>query len=165
MGFLMKRQMPELLPLIEAPKGGEPIVFDEEEQQAIDENVQRQLDYLKHDSGGRIFPREVTETLSIGFAVDALRNVVQRRTYHSDLKGAASTCMKLLGISVERSGDWLLLAKILALYGDAVRSRHFLNVAKKERRKYGETKDTKAYWQSKLRDVEDIIKSKGSEHK
>ena len=165
MGFFSKERSPEMPPLVEAPKGGEPIVFDEEEQQTIDEEVQKQLDYLKHDSGGRVFPREVTETLSIGFAADALRNVVQRRIYHSDLKGAASTCMKLLGISVERSGDWLLLAKILALHGDIASSRHFLNVAKKERSKYGGTKDTKAYWQSRLQDVEDIIKSKGSKHK
>ena len=79
MGFFSKEQLSKMTPLVEAPKGGEPIVFDEEEQQTIDEEVQRRSDYLKHDSGGRVFPREVTETLSIGFATDALRNVVQRR--------------------------------------------------------------------------------------
>lgn len=162
MGFFSKEQPPEMSPLVEAPKGGEPIVFDEEEQQAIDEEVQRRLETV---SQGKVLPAKVTETLSAGFAADALRNVVQRRIYRSDLKGAASTCMKLVGISIERSEDWLLLAKILALHGDIVRSKHFINVAKTERRKYGETKDTKAYWQSRVQDVEDIIKSKGSKDK
>jgi len=161
MGFLSKGKLPEMPPLVEAPRGGEPIVFDEEEQKAIDKEVQRRLEVV---SQGKVLPNNVTETLSIGFATDALRNVVQRKIYHKDLKGATSTCMKLLGISIERSGDWVLLAKILALHGDTVRSRHFLNVAKKERRKYGETKDTKAYWQSKVQDVEGIIKSKESGH-
>lgn len=162
MGFFGKEQRPDMPPLVEAPKGGEPIVFDGEEQQAIDKEVQRRLEYLRHDSGGKIFPAEVIETLSAGFAADALRNVVQWRILRSDLKGAASTCMKLLGISIERSGDWLLLAKILALHGDIARSKHFIEVAKKERRKYGETKETRAYWDGKVQDVENIIKSKGS---
>ena len=155
MGFFSKEQLPKVPPLVEAPKGGEPIVFDEEEQQVIDEEVQRRLETV---SQGKVFPAKVVETLSVGFTADALRNVVQRRIYHNDLKGAASTCMKLLGISLERSDDWLLLAKVLALHGDIARSRHFLSVAKKERRKYGETKDTKAYWQSKVQDIENIIK-------
>ena len=162
MGFFRKEQQPEMPPLVEAPKGEEPIVFDEEEQQAIDKEVQRRLEAV---SQGKTFPAAVTETLSKGFAADALRNVVQWRINRSDLKSAASTCMKLLGISIIPSNDWLLLAKILALYGDTVRSRHFINVAEKERRKYGETKDTKAYWERSVQDVEDIIKSKESEHK
>jgi len=161
MGFFSKEELPEIPPLVEVPKGGEPIVFDEEEQQAIDGEVQRRLEAV---SQGKVFPAKVIETLSMGFAADALRNVVQRRIYNNDLKGAASACMKLLGISLERSGDWLLLAKILAIHGDIARSKHFINVAKKERNKYGETKDTKAYWQSKIQDVEDIIKSKGIRH-
>lgn len=162
MEFFSKEQLPEMPPLVEAPKGGEPIVFDEEEQQAIDKEVQRRIETV---SQGNVLPTKVIETLSVGFAADALRNVVQWRIYRNDLKGAASTCMKLLGISLERSGDWLLLAKILALHGDTVRSGHFLDVAKKEHRKCGETKDTEAYWQGKVQEVEDIIKSKRSRHK
>ena len=44
--------------------------------------------------------------------------------------------MKLIGISIEPSNDWLLLAKIFALHGDIVRSKGFLDYAKNARKEY-----------------------------
>ena len=92
MGFFSRRQSPDMPPLVEAPKAGEPIVFDEEEQKAIDGEIQRRLDYLKHDSGGKVFPKGVTETLSRGFSADALRNVVEytKRGYAKGVGGVST---------------------------------------------------------------------------
>lgn len=163
MGFFSKRQSPDMSPLVEVPKAGEPMVFDEEEQKAIDGEIQRRLDYLKHDSGGKVFPKEVSETLSQGFAVDALRNVVQRRIYQDDLKGAASTCMKLLGIALEiMPNDWLILAKIFALHGDSKRANNFIAQANKTFRKlrFDKMGDySNEGWKIQVQEVMNIIDS------
>ncbi len=135
MGFSRSRQYPNMPPLVEALKGGEPIVFDGEEQQAIDKEIKYQYDNYYKD---KIFPKDIAETVSKVFAADGLRKVVKSRLNSSDLKGAASTCLKLLGISIEPSNDWLLLAKIFALHGDIVRSKGLLDNAKNARKEYKE---------------------------
>ncbi len=133
MGFLRRRQAPDMPPLVEAPKGGEPIIFDEEEQLAIDKEIKYQFDTFHKD---KIYPDIIAEPLSKTFAADGLRKVVNSRLHSGDFKGAASTCMKLLGISIIPHPDWLLLAKIFALYGDTVRSKGFLDNAKKTRKQH-----------------------------
>ncbi len=163
MGLFRRRQSPDIPPLVDLPKAGEPIVFHEEEQQAIDEQVQRELDYLKHDSGGKVFPKEVTEILSTGFATDALRNVVKRRLSRSDLKGAASTSMKLFGIALEiMPSDELILAKIFALHGDSIRANNFIAAANKTFKKlrFDKMGDySNEGWKIQVQEVMNIIDS------
>jgi hypothetical protein len=135
MRVFRRQKLPSMPPLVEAPKGGEPIVFDGEEQQSIDKEIKRQYDNILKD---KIIPEVVAEPVNKVFAADGLRKVVQSRLNSGDLKGAASTCLKLLGISIEPSNDWLLLAKIFALHGDVVRAKGFLDNAKNARKEYKE---------------------------
>jgi len=159
MGFLRRRERADIPPLVEPPKGGEPIVFDEEEQRAIDKEIKYQYDNFYKD---RIFPKDVAETLQSGFAARALREIAKSKLSRGDLKGAASTCIKLLGLSAIYEGDWLLLAEIFAEHGDIVRSKGFLDTAKKvhRRNKMGGTSEFESVWGNMVQKVRNIIKSK-----
>lgn len=160
MGLLRRRQSPDIPPLVEAPKAGEPIVFDEEEQLAIDKEIKYQFDNLFKD---KVFPDAVTNTLSKGFAADGLRKVVKLRLHSNDLKGAASTSMKLLGISLEiMPSDWLILAKIFALHGDSIRANNFIAEANKTFKKFRFDKlgnYSNEGWKIQVQEVMNIIDS------
>jgi hypothetical protein len=161
MGFFNKRQSKNLPPLVELPKAGEPIVFDDEEQHTISEQVERRLEYFKHDSGNKIFPKEVIETLSQGFAADALEGIVIKRINNKDLKGAASSCMKLLGMRLEiLPSDWLLLAKILVLYGDSRRAKNYVDAANKTHKKSKHDEMSIKGWEIQVQEVNNIIEAK-----
>lgn len=161
MGFLGRRRQADIPPLVEAPKAGEPIVFDEEEQRAIEKEIKYQYDNFYKD---RIFPKDIAEKLQNGFAARALREIAKSKLSHGDLKGAASTCIKLLGLSAIYEGDWLLLAEIFAKYGDTERARGFIETAKKVHKK-NKTVDTdtpefESVWKNMVNKVQQIIKSK-----
>ncbi|MFC1909271.1 hypothetical protein ACFLXD_05405 [Chloroflexota bacterium] len=57
MGFLSGRQSPNMPPLVELPKGGDPIVFDDDEQRVTDREIKYQHETFYKD---KIFPEDVT---------------------------------------------------------------------------------------------------------
>ena len=163
MGFFSKHQSPDMPPLVEAPKAGEPIVFDEEEQQAIDKKVQRELEYLSYDSKGKVFPAKVIEGLTVMYAKDALRKIVQQRLACNNLEGAATTNIKLLGIATEiMPHDYLSLAKIFALHGDSKRAKNYISAADNTRKKLRMDKSSSLAnegWRVQVAEVTNIIHS------
>lgn len=174
MGFFRKQQSSDMPPLVEEIKGGEPIIFDDEEKRAIDKEIKYQYDNFYKD---RIFPKDVAETLQVAFATLALRKLAKSKLSSGDLKGAASTCIKLLGLAasgnVVYEGDWVLLAEIFAQHGDIVRAEGFLTIAKKVhkenkniheeyRRKWRVGGSFESVWEDMVRKVEGIIRSKQS---
>ena len=161
MGFFRSRQSPDMPPLIEEVKAGEPIVLDKQEQDAIDKEIKYQYDNFYKD---RIFPKDVTETMQAGFASSALMRLAKSKLSSGDLKGAASTCIKALGLAASRNvvyeGEWLLLAEIFAQHGDIVRSRGFLDIAKKVHKKNKIGGPFEPVWKNNVQRVQDIIRSK-----
>ncbi|MFC1909272.1 hypothetical protein ACFLXD_05410 [Chloroflexota bacterium] len=97
-----------------------------------------------------------------GFAAEALRELAKSRLPSGDIKGAASSCVKSLGLFGEYEGGWLLLAEIFAEHGDNVRSKGFLDTAKKVHKKNKATHPSgfEPMWQNMVQNVQDIIKSK-----
>ena len=158
MGFPRKRQSPDIPPLVEELKGGEPIVFDEDEQRAIDRELKRHEKSFK----GRIFSKDVAETIENGLASEALMELAKSKLHSGDLKGAASTCIKSLGLFSKYEGGWLLLAEIFAEHGDIVRSRGFLDKAKEvhKKNKNIHEKNFEPVWKNNVQRVQDIIRSK-----
>jgi len=163
MGFFRKRQSLDMPPLIEEIKAGEPIVFDEEEQRAIDREIKYQYDNYYKD---KIFPKDVAEEMQNAFASEALKKLAKSKLSSGDLKGAASTCMKSLGLFPKYEGNWLLLAEIFAEHGDVARSIGFLGIAKSvHERNKTETEKIPGFesvWKNNVQRVRDIIKSKES---
>ena len=97
---VFSRELPELRPLVDPPKGGESIVLDEEEQR-----------YAKKR------PRPM----------DGLRDLAQSRIKSGDLKGAAVTLVKVLDVEGDAAPEltYLLLAEIFSRLGDDRRARLF----------------------------------------
>lgn len=171
MGFSRKRQSPDIPPLIEEIKAGEPIVLDKQEQDAIDSQIKTRFPELK----GRIFPKEVADVVLNVVGQEALHRLARMRLISGDLKGAASTCVKSLGLFGGYEKDWLLLAEIFAEHGDIVRSRGFLDKAQEARKKHkkslgkslekikGKNEIQRAgdnIWENEVQRVQDIIISK-----
>ena len=164
MGLFRSRQSADVPPLVEAPKGGEPIVFDEKEQRAIDREIKYQYDNYYKD---RIFPKDVAETMENAFAARALSELAKSKLHSGDLKGAASTCIKAVGLFPKYEAYWLLLAEIFAEHGDTVRSRGFLDTAKKVHKGNRDVhiSEFEPVWKDKVQKVQDIIRSKESTQK
>jgi len=146
-------------PLIEELKAGEPIVFDEEEQRVIDREIEYQYDNYYKD---KIFPKDVAEEMQNAFASEALKKLAKSKLSSGDLKGAASTCIKSLGLFGKYEGGWLLLAEIFAEHGDIVRSKGFLDFAKKlhKKNKKVHEKSFEPFWENEVQRIQDIIISK-----
>ena len=171
MGFSRKQQSSDMPPLIEEVKAGEPIVLDKEEQRAIDNFVKSHFPDLKD----RIFPKDVAAAIVRGVGSEALEQLARRKLFAGDLKGAASTCVKSLGLSGGKDTDWLLLSEIFAQHRDIVRSRGFLDKAQEARKKNkkflakslekvkGKNEIQRAgdnIWDNEVQRVQDIIRSK-----
>ena len=158
MGFFSRRRPLNLPPLVEPPKAGEPIEFDEEEQAAIDKEIEYQYRTFYKD---KVFPKEVAQQISDMYGEIALHDLAKRRLSRRDFRGAASTCIKLLGLTSQKAMQpsyWLLLAEIHAEYGDMVRAESLVKTAK-EKHKMNPIL-SEAVWKESVRRIEDIIKSK-----
>ncbi|MFC2033814.1 hypothetical protein ACFLTT_00200 [Chloroflexota bacterium] len=156
MGFFSRKQLPDMPPLVELPEAGEPIIFDDEEQSAIDNKIKHEFDTQFQN-----VPKEAAEILSQEFAADALRNITQLRLSRNDLKGAASSNIKVLGTTpVIKPSDWLLLAKIFALHGDSIRAKSFISEANNTHKESGIDKIdsyVKEGWKIRIAEVTNII--------
>jgi len=162
MGISRKRQLPDTPPLIEEVKAGEPIILDKQEQDVIDSEIEIRFPELKD----RLFPQNVVDTALTTIVTvvgqEALHRLARMKLFRDDLKGAASTCMKSLGLFGGQDSDWLLLAEIFAEHGDIVRARGFLDIAKKAHKKNKNIheKNFEPVWKNNVQRVQDIIISK-----
>ncbi|MBE9513267.1 MAG: hypothetical protein IMY77_04370 [Chloroflexi bacterium] len=161
MGFFHKRQFPDMPPLIEEVKAGEPIVLDKQEKGAIDRQIKMRFPELK----GKVFPKNVADMVLNVVGQEALRRLARLKLASGDSKGAASTCVKSLGLFGGKDSDWILLAEIFAEHGDIIRARNALETAKRFHKKEPKTPleplpTHEPAWKSEVQRVQDIIRSK-----
>ena len=158
MGFFSRRRIPNLLSLIKLPKEGEPIEFDEEEQAAIDEAIERFVPTIFDKDS--YYPEEVVQPIVDGCGRTGLYDVVWSRLSGGDFPGAAQTCLKLLGVApkIEQPLLWLLLAEIHAKYGDMVHAKAIVKTAEESYKMNPGLSES--FWEERVRRVEGIIKSK-----
>lgn len=81
------------------------------------------------------YPKDIAQAMHDFAEHSALSELAKRRLDTGDYRGAASTCMKLLGEGGMQAVDWLLFAEIHATYGDASRARQILKKAVDTNRK------------------------------
>ncbi|MHB8516320.1 MAG: hypothetical protein ACYC9X_11230 [Dehalococcoidia bacterium] len=125
---------------IEAPTGGEPIVFDNEEQSAIDCAIGRIAEGLKDT----VLPVDKAARMEEGIGAIALLEVARRRMDSGDLRGAASAAVKAIGLAAYLPNTWLMLAEE-ARYGDYQAARSCLSQSDQSARSM-EMRDD--HWQS-----------------
>lgn len=84
-----------------------------------------------------MFPKDVLTGVANPRAAQALVDLASVRLDAGNLRGAASTCIKALGVYAKEVRAWILLARVHAEYGDFVRAKGFLDVAIREAKKRG----------------------------
>ena len=150
-GNKKKDQKSTLPPLIQTPTGGEAIVFDNEEQAAIDIHLGGIAEGLTDTA----FPSDTATGIEEGIGATALLEVAQRRMDSGDLRGAASAAVKAIGLAAYMPHTWLMLAEAEARYGDYRAARSFLSKADQAARSIG-LKDS--YWRSRSDVVRGMIR-------
>ena len=140
-----------LPPLIQAPRGGEAIVFDNEEQSAID----IALGGIAEGLNDTALPGDAANGIEAGIGATALLEVAQRRMDSGDLRGAASASVKAIGLAAYMPDTWLMLAEAEARYGDYRAARSFLNKSDQAARSMGLKND---YWRSQSDVVRGMIR-------
>jgi tetratricopeptide (TPR) repeat protein len=119
--------------LFEPVKPGDPIVLDEEERAAIDSRWQQ---YGKDLDG--YYPANVAQAIEKDLmAIPALLDFAKWRLRQGDYRGAASTCMKAIGLAGGNPYTWLLLAEVHVEYGDLAVANNLLNTAERTAKKAG----------------------------
>lgn len=134
-GIFRRKSRPSLPPLVEPPQAGQPIILDEEEQRRVD----RRLAFFfgQEEMKGRIFPKDVLTTLENSLAAQELVDLARLRLDAGELRKAASSCIKALGLDSKNELAWIRLARAHAEYGDYIRAKNCLDEAVRTMAKIG----------------------------
>lgn len=141
-----RKQQPPAEPLITAPVGGEEIVLDEEERVYIERSSRFVTDGLKD----QVFEEQVAQGIQDGLTASALVELARERMTRGDLKGAASSAVKAIGLASYMPSAWLMLAESFARYGDPQRAQFFIKKAEEAARAAGLRDE---YWRAELQQV------------
>ena len=133
--WFKKRKADTKPPLFEMPDPTKPIEFDDEEEFIVDTESTGGNDPVlsrlaQSNLGG-------TDALLEANMLGKLLDLSDTRLTNSKYKEAALTCVKVIGLSGNTTTPnsfnvhlaWLQLARIHRIYGDASRSKGFLNMA------------------------------------
>ena len=140
--FDLFRSKEQAEPLVELPQPDTPIEFDEEEQRAMRLGWPSTL----RDTGEVILFTEDGTVAYEGREADAFRrtmasgglqNLARQRFERGELKGAASMCVKAIGLCPDECNAWLLLAQLHAASGDFERAKRLLREAERAARRIG----------------------------
>ena len=145
-----------LLKVFQIPKN---IVFEGEEEAAINHELEQNKDILRE----RVNPKNVIEMMESGLAASSLARLAETKLGAGDLKAAFSCCIKSLALFDSYECNWVLLAEILATHGALVASRRSLDFAQKVHEANGKAQPEllettyEEIWQNKKKRVLDII--------
>ena len=152
-------EVKNLIKVFKMPKN---IVFDSEEEEAINN------EFESHTEDFKGLPTNVRELTESGFAATSLINLSQRKLEKKDFEGAFSACIKSLALFDLYESSWLLLAEILAEYGSLEAAKQGVDYAQKIHEKNWNTSSQpellgmtgEEWWQAKKEHVLDIIETK-----
>lgn len=127
---------PTIAPLADVPNPGDPIVFDAEEEQAIQRSLATFFSMSKLED--RPLSEEQSEVLETTATLIALDELARRRIDQGELSEAASTCIKIIGVGGSKNPTpFLLLARAHAEHGDYARASAIIDGAQRDMRKHG----------------------------
>lgn len=127
MGIFRHQPRPSLPPLVEPPQAGQPIVLDDEEQRWVDRGLASFFE--QGERNGYLYPEEIRTPLENVLAAEELVNLAKLRLDAGELRKAALTCFKALGLYPKDINAWILLARAHAEYGDHIRAKNLLDGA------------------------------------
>ncbi len=128
-------------PLVELPQPDTPIEFDEEEQRAMSDWPSTLRDtgdvILFTDDGTVAYEGRQADAFRRTMAAGGLHNLARQRFQRGEPKGAASTCLKAIGLWSYCFDAWLLLAELHAASGDFDRAKRLLREGERAARRVG----------------------------
>jgi len=127
---LFGRSKPALID--SAPKGGDPVTFDEEEECV----VSGRRAGLAASTEDTFYDAETAREVLNSQVSRALLGLALRRLRARDFRGAASTCIKALG-TWESGAAWWIAAEVHRSYGDRQRAKGMLENADEVAHRFG----------------------------
>ena len=149
MHWFKRSRNPRLPTLVTLPKGGDPIVLDQEELHAVSarssgDMQQTLIDAVETTAGeGRRLPEPVLHSMEDIIMIEGfmkLLDLAKQRMSAGHFAAAAQTCVKVIGLggalhNAQRFAAqeaWLLLAEVHTRYGDLARGASALRVANRQ---------------------------------
>ncbi len=153
---IRNHEVKNLMKIFQIPKK---IVFEREEEAAINKEIEQNKDILQE----RVNPKNVIEMMESGLAASSLAGLAEIKLETGDLQSAFSCCIKSLALFDSHELNWVLLAKILAIHGALGASKKCLDYAQKVHEANGKAqpelleKDYEEHWLHRNNQVIDII--------